>query len=51
MKIPNIKAALENESGYLTGLDLNQAELTMFVKNESYYTQKSVFAEFSLPKH
>ena len=28
MKIPNIKAALENESGYLTGLHLTQDELT-----------------------
>ena len=28
MKIPNIKAALENEAGYLTGLHLTQDELT-----------------------
>ena len=27
MKIPNIKAALENESGYLTGLHLTEDEL------------------------
>ena len=27
MKIPNIKVALENESGYLTGLHLTQDEL------------------------
>lgn len=28
MKIPNIRAALENEAGYLTGLHLNKDELT-----------------------